>query len=91
MDKELDNLSNKQFVVIGLGCAPIYPCIIHMTPDVFGKERRKAKAGKEGKLGVEGMKPEIILEALRRAGATFENDVQSNPDRGRNCNGIQGA
>ena len=43
------------------------------TPDVFGKERRKAKAGKEGKMGVEGMSPDVILEALRRAGATFED------------------
>lgn len=42
------------------------------TPDVMGKERRKATPGKEGKLGVEGMKPEVILEALRRAGATFD-------------------
>jgi len=42
------------------------------TPDVFGKERRKVKAGKEGKLGVEGMTREIILESLRHAGATFE-------------------
>lgn len=44
------------------------------TPDVFGKERRKAKAGKEGKLGVEGMTREIIMESLRRAGATFEGE-----------------
>ena len=44
------------------------------TPDVFGKERRKNKAGKEGKLGVEGMKPEVILEALRKAGATIEGE-----------------
>ena len=44
------------------------------TPDIFGKERRKDKAGKEGKLGVEGMKPDIILEALRRAGATIEGE-----------------
>ena len=43
------------------------------TPDVFGKERRKAAPGKEGKLGVEGMKREVIIEALRRAGATFED------------------
>lgn len=42
------------------------------TPDVPGKERRKSAPGKEGKLGVEGMTPEVILEALRRAGATFE-------------------
>ncbi len=44
-------------------------------PDIPGKERRKAAPGKEGKLGVEGMTPEIILEALRRAGATFEGGV----------------
>lgn len=43
-------------------------------PDVAGKERRKRKAGKEGKLGVEGMKPEVLLESLRRAGATFLDD-----------------
>lgn len=45
------------------------------TPDIFGKERRKAAPGKEGKLGVEGMDPEVILEALRRAGATFEGET----------------
>ena len=44
------------------------------TPDIFGKERRKAKGGKEGKLGVEGMTREVILESLRRAGATFEGE-----------------
>ena len=35
-------------------------------PDIHGKEKRKRAPGKEGKLGVEGMKPEVILEALRR-------------------------
>ena len=43
-------------------------------PDIYGKERRKAAPGKEGKLGVEGMSREIILEALRRAGATIEGE-----------------
>ncbi len=42
-------------------------------PDIPGKERRKAAPGKEGKLGVEGMRPEILLEALRRAGATMDD------------------
>ena len=40
-------------------------------PDVYGKERRKAVPGREGKLGVEGMPPPVLLEALERAGATF--------------------
>ena len=44
-------------------------------PDISGKERRKAAPGKEGKLGVEGMTPQIILEALRRAGATVEGET----------------
>ena len=45
-------------------------------PDIPGKERRKAAPGKEGKLGVEGMTPEIILQALRNAGATIEGETQ---------------
>ena len=40
-------------------------------PDVYGKERRKHTASKEGKLGVEGMSPEVLIRALERAGATF--------------------
>lgn len=46
-------------------------------PDIYGKERRKAAPGKEGKLGVEGMRPEVILEALRAAGATVEGEGES--------------
>lgn len=44
-------------------------------PDIPGKERRKSAPGKEGKLGVEGMTPQIILNALRRAGATMDGEV----------------
>lgn len=43
-------------------------------PDRYGKERRKRRPGKEGKLGVEGMRPEVLLEALRRCGATFQGE-----------------
>ncbi len=43
-------------------------------PEISGKERRKTTAGKAGLLGVEGMSTEIILESLRRAGATFEDE-----------------
>jgi ribonuclease M5 len=42
------------------------------VPDIYGKEKRKARPSREGKLGVEGMRAETLLEALRRAGATFE-------------------
>lgn len=44
-------------------------------PDIPGKERRKSAPGKEGKLGVEGMTPQIILNALRRAGATMDGEA----------------
>jgi len=33
------------FIIIGLGCAPVYPCIIHMTPDIFGKDKSQAMIG----------------------------------------------
>ncbi len=41
-------------------------------PDIFGKEKRKTEASKEGKLGVEGVKPEIIIDALEKAGVLCE-------------------
>ena len=46
-------------------------------PDIAGKERRKRHGSKEGKLGVEGMRPAVMLDALRRAGATFEDESKS--------------
>ena len=55
-------------------------------PDVAGKERRKRTASKEGKLGVEGMRPEVLLCAnnhlalhclqyIRRRGLKIPQDV----------------
>ena len=48
-------------------------------PDIPGKEKRKAAPGKEGKLGVEGMRPEVIIDCLRRAGATVEGENTTEP------------
>ena len=45
------------------------------VPDIFGKERRKNVPSKEGKLGVEGMEKEIILEAFRKAGISADDSV----------------
>ena len=50
------------------------------VPAIHGKEKRKPQPGKEGLLGVEGMRPEILLQALRNAGADFE-DAQAAPAR----------
>lgn len=42
-------------------------------PEIPGKERRKDKRSKEGILGVEGVTPELIINALLQAGATVGN------------------
>ena len=52
------------------------------VPDVYGKERRKRKGGKEGKLGVEGMSPDVLLAALRNCGATFEGEERMKQSAG---------
>ncbi|MBQ4247912.1 MAG: toprim domain-containing protein, partial [Ruminococcus sp.] len=47
-------------------------------PDVFGKEKRKTKPSAEGKLGVEGIDVDTLLEAFRKAGiSASENTVRS--------------
>ena len=33
------------FILIGIGCAPIYPCIIHSTPEIFGADKSQAIVG----------------------------------------------
>lgn len=50
-------------------------------PDIPGKERRKEKRSKEGLLGVEGMTPKIILDALLRCGAHVLDDPQTREKR----------
>lgn len=45
-------------------------------PDVFGKERRKRTPSKQGKLGVEGMTTEVLLEAFRKAGVLADETVR---------------
>ena len=51
------------------------------VPEIMGKERRKSAPGKEGKLGVEGMNRDVILEALERAGATIAGQSTTAPNR----------
>lgn len=46
-------------------------------PDIYGREKRKSSPSKEGKLGVEGMTPEVIISALRKAGATFIGETSA--------------
>lgn len=52
-------------------------------PDVYGKERRKRAPGREGKLGVEGMPPEVLRDAILRSGATvLDDDAPERPAGG---------
>lgn len=59
-------------------CIPTKYITHAYIPDVFGKEKRKITPSKEGKLGVEGIEKEIIINALERAGVLSEN-VEDNP------------
>ncbi|MCH3971594.1 MAG: DUF4093 domain-containing protein [Oscillospiraceae bacterium] len=49
-------------------------------PDVYGKEKRKAAPGKEGKLGVEGIPLPVLRECLQKAGAEV-NSAPALPQR----------
>ncbi len=49
-------------------------------PDVYGKERRKASPGKEGKLGVEGMTPQVLRDVLQRCGASLDDGAFQSPN-----------
>ncbi len=48
-------------------------------PDLYGKEKRIRTPGREGMLGVEGMRPVVLEQALRRAGATFLEESEAAP------------
>ena len=62
------------------GSIPAHQVKHAYIPDVYGKEKRKRKPGKEGKLGVEGMPPQVIEQVLRRAGATFQDSEPADAD-----------
>ena len=63
------------------GAIPTGRVLHAYVPDVYGKEKRKRAPGKEGLLGVEGMTPEILLKALRNAGAEFADGSTPPPAR----------
>jgi ribonuclease M5 len=53
------------------GSLPVENVVHAYIPDVFGKEKRKDKPSKEGKIGVEGIPSDIIIKALKKAGVSF--------------------
>lgn len=56
-----------------LGAIPAEQLRLAYVPPIPGKERRKRTPSREGLLGVEGMSNDIVLSALVRAGAVFED------------------
>ena len=48
-------------------------------PDIYGKEKRKSAPSKEGKLGVEGMTKEVLINAFKQAQIAFEEKDNPNP------------
>lgn len=48
-------------------------------PDIYGKEKRKQEPSKEGKIGVEGMTKDILLEAFKKAGIFATSVLKDNP------------
>lgn len=72
------------FVIRNYIKGAIDPALVKMAyiPDVPGKERRKSSPSKEGKLGVEGMSAEVLIAALRRAGATLGGETATHSTSG---------
>ena len=57
------------------GAIPPERLIQVYIPEIYGKERRKTAPSAEGKLGVEGMPPEILLNILEQAGLLEDSEV----------------
>ena len=72
------------FVIRNFLKGAIDPALVKQAyiPDIAGKERRKASPSKEGKLGVEGMSAETLIDALRRAGATLGDEAPTHRSGG---------
>ena len=54
---------------------------IFIIPQIKGKEKRNAKGGKEGLLGVEGVSDEVIINAIRKSGAEIIGEENNIPER----------
>lgn len=59
------------------GCVPKEQIKLAYVPPVRGKERRKSAPSKEGLLGVEGMRPQVLLDALIRSGAEIDGEAEN--------------
>ncbi|NLP47631.1 MAG: DUF4093 domain-containing protein [Clostridiales bacterium] len=77
-DSDRAGFKIRAFIKSFCDCEDVYHAYI---PDINGKEKRKNLPSKEGKIGLEGMTKEVILNALERAGVLFEEDFKAEPER----------
>lgn len=70
------------------GCIPASQIQHVYIPDILGKEKRKDKPSKEGKLGVEGIPQELLIEALRKAGVTWDETLPQPRSKSRDITNL---
>ena len=75
-DSDHSGFQIRNYIAAGIDRSKIRHIYI---PDIFGKEKRKTEASKEGKLGVEGMSDELLLKLFSGAGISAENSEPVDP------------
>lgn len=76
-DSDSAGFKIRNYIKGSVGNARIFNVYI---PDIYGKERRKTEYSKEGKLGVEGMDEEILIEAFKKSGIDFSSEPRRRRD-----------
>lgn len=76
-DSDSAGFKIRNYIKGSVGNARIFNVYI---PDIYGKERRKTEYSKEGKLGVEGMDEDVLIEAFKRSGIDFSDEPRRRRD-----------
>lgn len=76
-DSDSAGFKIRNYIKGSVGNARIFNVYI---PDIYGKERRKTEFSKEGKLGVEGMDEDVLIEAFKKSGIDFSSEPRRRRD-----------
>ncbi len=76
-DSDSAGFKIRNYIKGSVGNARIFNVYI---PDIYGKERRKTEYSKEGKLGVEGMNEDVLIEAFNKSGIDFSGEPRRRRD-----------
>lgn len=76
-DSDSAGFKIRNYIKGSVGNARIFNVYI---PDIYGKERRKTDYSKEGKLGVEGMDEDVLIEAFKKSGIDFSSEPRRRRD-----------